>query len=75
MKKTEDKTKVWIFVLAAVAVLAVAAAVFVGIQKRSADEANRTGRTEKRRGFFLYLHTMERSMNTIQISERCYLWE
>ena len=38
MKKTEDKTKVWIFVLAAVAVLAVAAAVFVGIQKRSADE-------------------------------------
>lgn len=47
MKKTEDKTKVWIFVLAAVAVLAVAAAVFVGIQKRSADE-KQTVQTEQR---------------------------
>ena len=77
MKKTKDKAKIVIIILAVIAVIAAAGAVYAGMQNKKADKEKEEVSAEPERygRFFLYHIQREKRISIIQICAPCCLWE
>ena len=76
MKKTKDKAKIVIIILAVIAVIAAAGAVYAGMQNKKADKEKEEVSAEPEvRTVLLISHTTGKSISIIQICAPCCLWE
>ncbi len=76
MKKTKDKAKIVIIILAVIAVIAAAGAVYAGMQNKKADkEKEEVSAEPESTDGSSYITYNGKSISIIQICALCCLWE